>query len=525
MWWNDKQLQKFQQDCDMAYDTCNSELLLELSEKGYDFGHRESFEKMLRANYLYCAATSLSGLIEISFENLKGDIIEKYYEKCIYLFRTARDCCKNEYKSILSLEDNNSISKMNVNQLYYRIIVNYSNLLSQSGRYIKSIESLNELSNEAFPMVTGILALKISDYSYYDISHRKIMLYQAFQMLSKVLDDQVKFPEKEYAQEQFITYSERILKALGEDYLSQQYSLTDFLDSHDDMDDEEINYRTWFSQKGLALNQLNDIFLDMQVGYDPLHLPSLTEPIDSPIIPRYHGLFNQIKQEYVSARFWIYEGLTDKSTHFSDKDVYLVNTLDYPIYGIGIEKIKAAYREIYSIFDKIAYFLNKYLDLGIPDHLISFHNLWYKKSKGKKSRRQEILSLQRHNYNLNGLWWIYKDLKNISVYENKHIDPILEKISKVRNAMEHRYLKVLDYFDSDAPQNDNRTDDFAYIISFESFEKLTIELLKLTREAIMQLTMIVQTEEDKRERSSKESVDFVQPISLSEFDDEWKQIW
>ncbi|MFY1068891.1 hypothetical protein [Enterococcus sp. AD013-P3] len=92
MWWNDKQLQKFQQKCDRAYDTHNSELLLELSKDGYEFGHNESFEEILKANYLYCAATSLSGLIEISFESLTGDIIEEYYEKCIYLFRTARDC-------------------------------------------------------------------------------------------------------------------------------------------------------------------------------------------------------------------------------------------------------------------------------------------------------------------------------------------------------------------------------------------------------------------------------------------------
>jgi hypothetical protein len=83
MWWDDKQLQKFHQDCDMAYDTCNSKLLLEVSEKGYEFGHKEVFEDMLRANYLYCAATSLSGVIEIPFGNLEADIIERYYEKCI----------------------------------------------------------------------------------------------------------------------------------------------------------------------------------------------------------------------------------------------------------------------------------------------------------------------------------------------------------------------------------------------------------------------------------------------------------
>ena len=76
------------------------------------------------------------------------------------------------------------------------MLINYSILLSQSGRDIKSIESLNELSNEVFPMITGILALKISDYSYYDIGHRKIMLYQSFQMFHKVLNDQAKFSEK-----------------------------------------------------------------------------------------------------------------------------------------------------------------------------------------------------------------------------------------------------------------------------------------------------------------------------------------
>ena len=41
----------------------------------------------------------------------------------------------------------------------------------------------------------------------------------------------------------------------------------------------------------------------MEVGYDPLHLPGIVEDIDNTWFPRYHGIFNQIKQEYVSARF------------------------------------------------------------------------------------------------------------------------------------------------------------------------------------------------------------------------------
>jgi LA2681-like HEPN len=41
----------------------------------------------------------------------------------------------------------------------------------------------------------------------------------------------------------------------------------------------------------------------------------------------------------------------------------LYNTLDYPTYSVAIEKVKAAYRLAYSLFDKIAFFLNAYLDL------------------------------------------------------------------------------------------------------------------------------------------------------------------
>ena len=94
--------------------------------------------------------------------------------------------------------------------------------------------------------------------------------------------------------------------------------------------------------------------------------------------------------------------------------------------GIGIEKVKAAYRSIYSIFDKLAYFLNKYLKLGISDDVISFVNLWYKDVRNQK-RRKEIQKIQRENYALNGLWWIYKDLRNKTVYGDKHIDPVLKK--------------------------------------------------------------------------------------------------
>ncbi|WP_407144555.1 LA2681 family HEPN domain-containing protein [Marinilactibacillus psychrotolerans] len=504
--------------CDYALDSADLNTSLSLSQTCFDLGHREDFDIMIRADYLYCAATSLMGVLS---KEENESIKEQIYERCFYLYRTAKDLCLMEYEEIEILSKETYILfKAHIDGLILQIGVNYGNILSQCGRYVKSINNLNEILDMEFPMAIGNLALKIVDYSYYDKSNHEIMLYYAFQLLRKVLDEKVSYPEREYAQSLFYNYSNRIKNYICSDYLEQELSLTEYLNPIENMSDEEKKYRTWIGNNGLALNQLNDVFFEMQVGYDPLHLPTMIENIEDSRFPKYHGIFNQIKQEYASARFWAYEGLTDRNTHFSDKEVFLVNTLDYPIYGIGIEKVKAAYRSIYSIFDKIAYFLNKYFKLKIPDGTISFVNLWYKDVR-KNKRREEIQKILQENYALNGLWWIYKDLRNKTVYEDKHIDPLLKKISNVRNAMEHRYLKILDYYEDGLNNNDERFDEFAYNISFQEFEKLTVELLKLTRESIIQLTMIIEIEESKK-KVNKDSNQLLGQLFLSKFHDKWK---
>lgn len=488
-----------------------------LSRLCFDLGQDETLFSMSRACYLYCSATCL---MENVIKEKNEAIREKEYERCLYLYRTAKDLCLLSYDELIRDEESSIISKAHIDGLFLQLTVNYGNILSQCGRYVKSINNLNEVLESNFPMAIGNLALKIVDYSYFNESHRKIMLYHAFHLLESILDENVMFPEKRLAQGQFYKYLNGIKSSVGSEYLKTAFSFNDFLEPVDNMSEEEVRYRTWIGANGLALNQLNDIFFEVEVGYDPLHLPGIVEELGNSWFPRYHGIFNQVKQEYASARFWIYEGLTDRSIHYSDKDVYLVNTFDYPVYGVGIEKVKAAYRSIYSIFDKIAYFLNKYLELGISDGAISFATLWYKEVRGQK-RRDEIRKIQRENYALNGLWWIYKDLRNKTVYGDKHIDPVLKRISDVRNAMEHRYLKIIDYYGLNQNKQDNRLDEFAYNISFNDFEKLTIELLKLTREAIIQLIMVVKIEESKKE-SNRDPDQVIGNLSLFEFDDEWK---
>ena len=100
--------------------------------------------------------------------------------------------------------------------------------------------------------------------------------------------------------------------------------------------------------------------------------------------PPLHGFFNQLKQEYVSARWLLYEGINSRSHHFSDHGVALWNTMDYPVYGLGIEKVRLAFRVGYSLLDKIACFLTCYFQLDLGE-FVSFRTVWY--TNGRRERK------------------------------------------------------------------------------------------------------------------------------------------
>jgi LA2681-like HEPN len=92
----------------------------------------------------------------------------------------------------------------------------------------------------------------------------------------------------------------------------------------------------------LFLNLLNELGPKSVAAHDPLVLPSFVTKLGEP--PTLIGYFNQLKQEFVSARRTFFEGIQDGPAHLSDNGVLLINTLDYPSYGLGAEKIRTSYR-------------------------------------------------------------------------------------------------------------------------------------------------------------------------------------
>ena len=252
--------------------------------------------------------------------------------------------------------------------------------------------------------------------------------------------------------------------------------------------EEERDYRRWCLVNCLYLNPSNDLGQHSVATTDSMALPAHVVPVNAP--HRFASFFDQMKQEYVSARWLLYEGLTVQVPHFSDRDVLLNAIEPRPSLSLSIEKVKVAYRVSYSLFDKVGFFMNAYMELGIPERQISFRGLW--RSGEKKPVRREFD--QTGNWGFCALYWLAKDF--FEKANDEVAEPQARGLSDIRNHLEHKYLRVTVAESPTVPP-----DDLALLVSREQFEGKTLHLLKLVRSALIYLAIGVGLEERRREPS------------------------
>jgi tetratricopeptide (TPR) repeat protein len=266
-----------------------------------------------------------------------------------------------------------------------QIFTNLGNIFSQIGRFIEAIEYWNKVFDidPLFSMAIGNKGHGLVHYalSLYDSDHKKYFLKYAYNLLKKSLDLNYLYPGAKISFQKKLEWVGSVLPKnfLNKDFKFKEYSLGN--------KKEEKRYRGWCLENNLFLNPLNDLGGFSIAAHDIFNLPNITIGIEKD--PYYIGFFNQMKQEYVSARYLYYEGVNVGKPHFSDKDVYLYNTLDYPIYSLGIEKVKVSFRIAYSLFDKIGYFIKGYFNIKVK-RKIYFRTLWYKDEKGQNELKEEF---------------------------------------------------------------------------------------------------------------------------------------
>jgi hypothetical protein len=389
-----------------------------------------------------------------------------------------------------------------------QLYTNYANVLSSIGRIIEAIRYYKKALSihSDFGMAEGNLGI---EYIYYanldfDKNHSHIFHYVGYKYLKSALRHKKTIVESEAIacfQKKIDTFAPEYVQGfLEKDLNIGKYSLGRKKEAH---------YRTWVINHGLFLNTMNDLpFTDNFIAVDVLHLPSVIMKITNGLDYKHHGLFNQIKQEYITSRYLIFESQPEKAkTHFADKHTYIMNTLDYTIYSLRIEKIKLAFRALYSLYDKIAYFINDYFELNIPMNNVTYRNIW------RKSTKETLLA--KHNQLISGLFWISKEFFDIDDGIQISTKPKAKRIYEIRQALEHKYLKITDY-----DMQTSKSDSLALYVTYQEFEKELFYLVQLVRESIIYLSLAVHLNERQRRAGLPNKINASMP--LFKVKDKWK---
>ncbi len=361
-------------------------------------------------------------------------------------------------------------------------------------------------------MARGNRGIALSHYarSLYDGGHTAFMLVRSHETLMSALagDALYENPQCREAQAAFMEEARKIESRMDVSTLRERIAGTEFKLGRSV---RERQYRTWCLESRLFINPLNDVGTQPIAAQDVLTLPSITVGVaNHELVPAVIGLFNQMKQEFVSARYLYYEGIQPTRSHFSDRDVLLYNTLDYPAYSLGTEKIRTAFRMVYSLFDKISFFLNHYLQLGHAPNRVTFRRVWYE-AKGLRSLLGVFAACP--NWPLRGLFWLSKDL-----FEDEFqsvTEPDAESLNEMRNHLEHKYLQIHQEMVGIEGHS------LKFSIHRQGFEAKTLRVLKLARAALMYLSLAVWSEERRRHGSSDDKHVVSMPLSI--WRDEWKR--
>lgn len=280
----------------------------------------------------------------------------------------------------------------------------------------------------------------------------------------------------------------------------------------------ERAYRRWCLEHRLFLCPLNDLGLYLAAASDDLMLPPLIEGFnDRPsghLPPPIIGFFSQMKQEYVSARYMLFEGTSSVRIHFSDRGVSLIDTLDYPLYSLASERIRTAFRIAYSLLDKVAFLVNYYWVLGKSPERISFKNVWMIERKARLLPQFE----ERDNLPLRGLFWLSKELFDDQLKQTTAADA--RELHSVRNALEHAYLRVS--LGWAKPFMISETNDgFGVAIGSDELEAKAIRVMHMARSALFYVSFAIGAEERKKKLAHPKRL--IGTMPLYGLDDERKR--
>lgn len=479
---------------DEAIDLSNVDGLKKAIKVGETFLNRN---ENLVSDDVYSILNYYLGVAYSEIKIMDRDFEIKGLEKSIYHYRIALDA--------------ETIDK----QYQSSILVNLANSMSAVGRNLDSLRYIDKALKIApnHPIALGNKARILNNIadSIYDDGHIRLLNASIFDYYKKALEikNLPQYARTTYSviYDKLLPYSEEF-KMLMKEYHSRKLTIEE---------SKNREYRLWCLRHQLFLNPLNSIMENDLSARDVFGLPSIVTEIGDG--PYFHSMYNNIKQEYVSARYLFFKGLNREGTHFSDEGVSIYNTLDYASQSYNNECVKAGFRVAYSLLDKIAYFINIYFEFGLPYHKVNFKSIWSEKVKGSKNEfliRPELRNDK--NWAVKALIWLSKELHEKDIYIGD-LSMFSRKIPTLRNHIEHKHLKILDM--NVGSRHFKEPEGYAMMISRSDFEDTVMFLFKIVRDAIMYLSIAIKIEEYYRKLERGEQL--TPPIPITNIEDDWKR--
>lgn len=385
-----------------------------------------------------------------------------------------------------------------------RILVNLGNCYDNQGRVIDALEQYDKALkiNSNFGMALANKGSAILHYAHL-ISEKKLRMMYYVKSRNLIVESLEKgiIPEAKPGFEKLLVWLD--------DKLENTELVENYPNDYGIKIESDSKFKEFFIsfclENKLYLNVCNYCQECQEAIGDPIVIPKMIVELKKDKNTNFFvsdpflilsGYLNQIKQDYISARFLLaLSHYKEFGFEFIDKKVSLIDTLDYRKYNIYIQLMKTSFMRFYNILDKIAFFINEYLEIGESERNISFHRIWY-------SNPIDILKDIRNTRNIspNAIYKIHKDL-----YDNGYFSYLKE----LRDALTHRFVNIYHFEKEDSER-----------MSEESLFNKTLELSKFTRNAIMYLINFVYIKESKKEEDLK---GFIPPMFAIEIPDELKE--
>lgn len=213
-------------------------------------------------------------------------------------------------------------------------------------------------------------------------------------------------------------------------------------------DELSDSYNEWCLKNRLFLNPLNDMELAIEAANDIFIDKGLN--LDN----KKKALLERLFNDYLYFREKVY---ANKSMSTDNE----------------VRELSSSFKELFSIFDKIAYFLFLFFDLDFKEKDVTYFRVFDLNTKLKDGTHL----LDIHNTNLYSLFWIKREyrISNDKLNMHQYLSKETQFLNNIRTKLEHRTSLL---------ENEEK----------ESLFDKTVGLLKIVRRSLLYLNALVYEE-------------------------------